>query len=411
MSYSGFLSSEGKCFSFDHRANGYALGEGVATIIVKPLALALKDRDMIRAVIRNTALNQDGRTPGISFPSVDAQMRLIQKTYTAAGLNPRDTWYAEAHGTGTPVGDPIECEAITRALESEHRGKPLYIGTLKPNIGHIEAGCGIAAIIKAIYVMENGIIPPNVNLEKVNPNIPAEKWNVRFPTQCTAWPAEGLRRVSIGSFGLSGTNSHCILDDAHHYLKQRGLQGNHHTRPSIPTQEEIDNLVRATKSLYHENRQLIDGSTLKHSQQLGSDSIHVNTSPLRLFFLSANDKSTLQRLGSELASYLQRSQFPDHLLPDLAYTLSEKRSKLPWRSFALGHSTIDLRKTLISPQLVSQATSTRDNPRVGFVFTGQGVQYSQMGLQLLEYPVFERSLKDASKWMTSLGSSWSLIGM
>ena len=144
MSHHGFLSQEGKCFSFDHRADGYARGEGVGTVIVKRLADAIRDGDTIRAVIRGCGANQDGRTPGISLPSSAAQEKLIRDVYKQAGLPLDETMMIEAHGTGTAAGDPIEASAIARTFASRRRDIPLYVGAIKSGIGHLEGGAGIA---------------------------------------------------------------------------------------------------------------------------------------------------------------------------------------------------------------------------------------------------------------------------
>lgn len=143
--HAGFLGPTGKCFTFDHRAEGYARGEGVGTIILKRLSSALRDGNTIRAVIRGTGVNQDGRTPGITLPSSDAQEKLIRELYSNASLDPKDTKFVEAHGTGTEAGDPIEASAIAKAFASDLRTEPLYVGALKASIGHLE---GMEFLIK-----------------------------------------------------------------------------------------------------------------------------------------------------------------------------------------------------------------------------------------------------------------------
>lgn len=175
-----FLSPEGRCYSFDERASGYARGEGVGCIILKRLDHALADKDPIRAVVRMTGSNQDGRTPGISFPSRTAQMALIKSVYERAGLDPLQTSYVEAHGTGTQAGDPIEMSAISETMCSKlSADKPLAIGSVKTNIGHLEAASGIAALIKAVLMLENRVIFPNRNFETPNPRIPLKQWKLK----------------------------------------------------------------------------------------------------------------------------------------------------------------------------------------------------------------------------------------
>lgn len=181
MSSLGFLSPDGRCYSFDHRANGYARGEGAGALILKPLDAAIRDGNTIRAVIRNTGVNQDGRTPGMTIPSKAAQEKLIRSVYGAAGLDLASASYIETHGTGTAQGDPKEAGAIAAAwAERKVLGKePLYLGAIKSNIGHLEGASGVAGIIKTVHVLEKAIIPPNINFEKVNPSIPADEWGIQ----------------------------------------------------------------------------------------------------------------------------------------------------------------------------------------------------------------------------------------
>lgn len=180
MADSGMLSPDGKCYTFDHRANGYSRGEGFGVLIVKRLADALKDGDTIRSIIRATGTNQDGKTPSVSQPNQDAQEKLIRDTYSSAGLDLKLTRYFEAHGTGTKVGDPIEVRAIASTFRCQRpRSEPLYIGALKTNIGHLEGASGVASLIKAIMVLEKGIIPPNLWFEKANSEIFEDEWNLK----------------------------------------------------------------------------------------------------------------------------------------------------------------------------------------------------------------------------------------
>ena len=178
LSNLGFLGDDGVCYSFDHRANGYARGEGTAVIVVKAVEKAVEDNDVLRAVIRNTGLNQDGRTPGITQPSMEAQIDLIQETYASAGLSPQDTEYFEAHGTGTIIGDTREAGAIG-AVFKHHRRDPVIVGAVKTNIGHLEGASGLAGLIKTILILEKGWIPSNIWFEKVNPNIRPDEWKIK----------------------------------------------------------------------------------------------------------------------------------------------------------------------------------------------------------------------------------------
>ena len=208
MSALHFLSPDGKCQSFDEKGNGYARGEGTSFVLLKPLAAAIRDNDVIRAVIRGTGSNQDGLTPGLTLPSAEAQSQLIRSTYERAGLDPADTGYVEAHGTGTAAGDPIETSALGATLgKARPRDKPLWVGSIKASIGHLEGASGVAGLVKAIHILEQALIPPQVWLDKLNPRILADDWNLAFPREPTPWPYEGPRRISINSFG---TKSMCI---------------------------------------------------------------------------------------------------------------------------------------------------------------------------------------------------------
>lgn len=426
MSYSGLLGAEGKSMAFDRRANGYGLGEGVGTIILKPLSSAVRDGDTIRAVVRGTGLNHDGHTPGMTYPSATAQESLIRTTYKASGLNPRDTTYVESHGTGTQAGDFIECSAIAAAFETQQRQSPFYIGAVKPNIGHLEGGAGIASVIKSVLMLESGVIPPNATLKEVNPKI-SRAWNLHFPTNCIPWPNHGVRRSSISAYGISGTNAHCILDDAYHYLNQRGISGPHRTREIVPSKKDIETLLAQIFNSYeigstgsgsvvplaNTRSAVINGihSTNGTNGTNGSaTSLPVFDLPI-IFIFSAFDEKRLEKvvahIRNHVSSWILDSKSARQSLNDLAFSLSERRSRLPWKTYALCNSVEELQDKLSN--LPSKAIKSRSSLRIGFVFTGQGAQYAKMGQQLLVYPVFRQSLEAADLYFKSLGSTWSLL--
>ncbi|KAI1144939.1 hypothetical protein F4825DRAFT_467740 [Nemania diffusa] len=194
----GFLSKDSCCFSFDHRANGYARGEGFGVIVIKPLHRAIDDGDTIRAVIRSSSSNQDGKTPSLTQPSKEAQESLIRFTYKKAGLDLGSTRYFEAHGTGTPVGDPLEAGAIGSVFRHYRTPEePLYVGSVKSNIGHLEGASGIAGVIKVILALERGIIPPNANFERLNPKIDADFLNIKKPVNGTTDSAMNGNRQTM----------------------------------------------------------------------------------------------------------------------------------------------------------------------------------------------------------------------
>jgi acyl transferase domain-containing protein/NADPH:quinone reductase-like Zn-dependent oxidoreductase/acyl carrier protein len=220
QSYIGFcaasmLSPNGRCHAFDARADGYVRAEGGGMVVLKPLGAALAAGDPIRAVIRGTGVNSDGRTPGLSLPNKAAQATLLRDIYARFGLDCSELVYVEAHGTGTPAGDPIEAWALGSVLGA-NRAEPLVIGSVKTNIGHLEAGSGMAGLLKAMLVAERGIIPASLHSETPNPNIPFDELNLALARDTIALPeAEGTRLVGVNSFGFGGTNAHTVLESPH----------------------------------------------------------------------------------------------------------------------------------------------------------------------------------------------------
>ena len=179
-----FLSPDSRCYPFDARANGYSRGEGFGVLVIKRVADAIADGDTIRAIIRGVGANQDGRTPGITQPNCNAQEAMIRETYMKNDLDIGVTRFFEAHGTGTPVGDLVEAQAISAVFKDARTSTdPLFVGAAKSNIGHLEGASGIVSIIKTTLALERGIIPPNADYRYPNPDIPAEQWNIKvIPT-------------------------------------------------------------------------------------------------------------------------------------------------------------------------------------------------------------------------------------
>ncbi|HEX6442119.1 MAG TPA: SDR family NAD(P)-dependent oxidoreductase, partial [Stellaceae bacterium] len=208
FSRASMLSQRGRCFAFDERADGYVRGEGGAAMILKPLRQALADGDPIRAVIRGTGTNSDGRTIGLSLPSDAAQAALIRSVHEQAGVNPNDLAFFEMHGTGTPAGDPIEAAAVGQAL-GRARHEPLPIGSVKSNIGHLEPASGMAGVLKTALALEHGMVPPSLHCETPNPKIPFDDLNLRLVRSTEA--IAGGNCAGINSFGFGGTNGHAVL--------------------------------------------------------------------------------------------------------------------------------------------------------------------------------------------------------
>ncbi|KAJ5721630.1 uncharacterized protein N7483_009564 [Penicillium malachiteum] len=379
------LSPDSRSYSFDHRANGFCRGEGTGTLVLKRLNDALRDGDTIRAVVRSTGSNQDGLTvSGIMQPSPAAQTQLIRHTYEKAGLSLEPTRFFEAHGTGTPVGDPIECDAIGEAFRGvRSTADPLIVGALKSNIGHLEGASGIAAVIKTIMVLEKGIIPPNTNFEKPNPRIDLELLNLRLPLEAMPWPSPGLRRASVNSFGLGGSNAHVVLDDAFNFLLDHGLDGNHCTvqTPSL------------------------DSSP---SPSLSMDCLPVSVP--KLLTISASSKAGMKDLVKGYRSYFKGLPISDGDLPNfmdsLAHTLNARRSEMTHKSFWVASSLEDLCNV---EQKIYPAQTTQDSPVLGFVFTGQGAQWAEMGRELLQYRGYRNSIERCQQALDSFGCSWSLV--
>ena len=216
FSHAHMLAPDGRCKTFDAAADGYVRGEGCGVIVVKRLEDAIRDGDRIRAVIRGSAINQDGASGGLTVPNGVAQQRVIAEALKRAGLEPRDVGYLEAHGTGTSLGDPIEAQAAGAVLGAGREpSQPLLIGSAKTNIGHLEAAAGIAGVIKVILSLENELLPQHLHFQNPSPHIPWDRLAVQVVEEATAWERNGRPRIAgISSFGFAGTNAHVILEEA-----------------------------------------------------------------------------------------------------------------------------------------------------------------------------------------------------
>ncbi len=216
FSQASMLSPEGRCKAFDADANGFVRGEGAGMVLLKRLSKAIADGDPIHAVIRGTAMNQDGHTNGISLPSPEAQARLVRDACADAGIAPAQVGFVEAHGTGTAVGDPIEAHALAEALCVDRPAdQPLAMGSVKTNLGHLETAAGIAGLVKAALVLKHGQIPASLHFNTPSPHIDFTALKLRVPTQLESFPeTSGKRYAGVNSFGFGGANSHVILEEA-----------------------------------------------------------------------------------------------------------------------------------------------------------------------------------------------------
>ncbi|QCS65918.1 SDR family NAD(P)-dependent oxidoreductase [Achromobacter denitrificans] len=212
FSKASMLSRQGRCNVFDASGDGYVRSEGGGLFLLKDLDRALADGDRVLAVVAGTAINTDGRKSGLTVPSAEAQADLLRAAYARAGIAPGEIDYLEAHGTGTPVGDPIETRAIGVALgQSRPADRPLPIGSVKSNMGHLEAASGVAGLVKAVYSLKHRLVPATIGIRELNPAILAEEWNLDIVTRPQPLPASGRLVIGVNSFGFGGANAHVIL--------------------------------------------------------------------------------------------------------------------------------------------------------------------------------------------------------
>jgi acyl transferase domain-containing protein/acyl carrier protein len=345
------LSPGGRCHTFDARADGYVRGEGCGVVVLKRLADAQRDGDNILAVIRGSAVNHDGRSNGLTAPNGAAQEAVIREALRAAGVEPGEVGYIEAHGTGTSLGDPVEVGALASVLgPGRSKDQPFLLGSVKTNIGHLEAGAGVSSLIKAVLILKNGEIPPHLNFERPSPLIPWDEVPVQVPTTPVPWPTNGRRIAGVSSFGFSGTNVHVVLEAAPP-LK---------TPPVVPDR------------------------------------------PRHLLTLSAPEIEPQREQARRLADHLSTN---DSLsLSDVCFTLNTGRSQFAHRlavvSGSVGESCASLSafaSGTVSPGVQSGKSDRERPPRVGFLFTGQGSQYAGMGRELYQTsPLFRRELDNCS---------------
>ena len=250
----GVLAPDGRCKTFDARANGYVRSEGAGMVLLKPLEDAMRDGDCIYAVIRATALNQDGRTPGLTVPSERAQAELVQTACQRAAISPSEIQYVEAHGTGTAVGDPIEANALAKVLgEGRPKNQPCWVGSVKTNIGHLEAGAGMASLIKVALALHHQRIPAHLNFQTANPAIDFEKLGLRVPTAIQPWHRQPnkTRLAGINGFGYGGANAHIIVEESPAGYKQcvlpENIQSSFHDVASTTAAKKIDSPTDASE--------------------------------------------------------------------------------------------------------------------------------------------------------------------
>lgn len=366
----GFLSPEGRSRTFDAAADGYVRAEGVGLVALKRLDDAVRDGDRIHAVILASGVNQDGHTNGITVPNPDAQVDLIRRVCAEAGITPGDLQYMEAHGTSTPVGDPIEANALARALAvGRAPGAHAYVGSVKTNIGHTESAAGIAGLIKTVLSIEHRTIPPHINLENLNPAIDPATLPYEIPTRPTAWPAhEGPARAGVNSFGFGGTNAHVVLEEA---------------PPPVPP---------APRNAASAGRRW------------------------SILPLSARRPDALAEMAAGIRAELAGDNGPAVALDNLGHTLAHRRQHLPERLAVVHSSRASLDEALAAhergephPRVVHGRARDAADRGLVWVFTGMGPQWWGMGRQLLEEePVFRDAVTACDRALREF-ADWSLV--
>ncbi|MGD0739971.1 MAG: SDR family NAD(P)-dependent oxidoreductase [Terracidiphilus sp.] len=360
------LSPDGQCRAFDASANGYVRGEGAGVVMLKPLRAALDAGDPIYAVIRATAINQDGHTVGMTVPSAVAQQAMIEDALLKAGIGPRDVQYVEAHGTGTPIGDPIEARAIGSALSlGRDENQFCAIGSVKTNLGHTEAAAGVAGLIKVALSLQHRQIPASLHFRQANSAIDLNGYRLRVVTALEPWPAPDRPAIAgVNSFGFGGANAHAILQAA----------------PEEPRDETAEAAIP------------------------------------RLLTISAKTPEGLKELASAYAERLRNAGAEEIRLRDLCYTASERRAHHDCRLAVVAASREDFAAYLtefgsgVTNANVSSGRVARTGaPKLAFVFSGMGPQWWGMGKQLLATePVFRRAMEQCDAALRPQ-SGWSLL--
>jgi acyl transferase domain-containing protein/acyl carrier protein/SAM-dependent methyltransferase len=333
------MAADGRCKTFDARADGYVRGEGCGIVVLKRLSDAERDRDPIVAVIRGSAVNQDGRSQGLTAPNAPAQEALIRRALATAGVRGDEIGYVEAHGTGTPLGDPIEVNALGAVLGSDRASdRPLVVGSVKTNIGHLESAAGIAAVIKVALVLEHGEIPRHLHLQQLNPYVEWDKLPLAIPTANMAWPDTARSLAGVSAFGYSGTNAHLILEKSER---------------------------RASRSGDPARAQLLP--------------------------ISARSAGALEDLARAYRDMLTSGSAAD--LRDICYTASLRRSHHEHRLAVIGRTPAEMAEQLTGLTMRRGVCIPGQRRKLVFVFPGQGSQWLGMGRELLrEEPAFRAAM-------------------
>ncbi|MEV0587138.1 type I polyketide synthase [Nonomuraea sp. NPDC050310] len=364
----GGLSPDGECFTFDARANGFARGEGGAVVVLKPLSRALADGDRIYGVIRGGAVNNDGATPGLTVPSAEAQEQVVRQACERAGVPLDAVQYVELHGTGTPVGDPIEAAALGACLGAARpAGSPLPVGSVKTNIGHLEGAAGIAGLLKVLLSLHHRELPPSLNFETPNPAIPLEALNLAVQRDLTSWPRPDRPLVAgVSSFGMGGANCHLVLEEAP-------------ARAAEPRPSEVP-------------------ETMPETVPVTVTSVVPGTVPSAV--PSVVSWVVSGRSAEALAAQAERLLEVDAEPLDVARTLLSARTTFEHRAVVLGRDREELTSGLRALAHGESAPNLVRGPgggpeRVVFVFPGQGHQWAGMAAELWDQaPAFAAKMAE-----------------
>ncbi|MEN9866243.1 MAG: hypothetical protein RL748_1833, partial [Pseudomonadota bacterium] len=352
FSKANMLAPDGRCKTFDAKANGYVRGEGCGVVVLKRLSDALADGDRILALLRGSALNQDGHSQGLTAPNEKSQVQVIQDALKAAELEPDDIDYIEAHGTGTSLGDPIEMSAIATVFGKSARSRPLFVGSVKTNIGHTEAAAGLAGVLKVVAAMQHDAIPPHLNFSEPSPMINWDAVDVQIPRQSVPWLSDGKRRFAgVSAFGFGGSNAHVILEEA----------------PEQP------------------------------SPSVSSEP----AAPCLLTVSAKSDKALQAQLGQFARHVMSR---PELELQAFCHSANIGRNHFACRRAFVAASRAELLTQLeqAGQEFVAGSGSGRSRP-LAFLFSGQGAQYVGMGRDLYEsQPVFRAVIDECESALREL---------
>ncbi len=382
FSKSHMMAADGRCKTFDAAADGFVRGEGCGVVVLKRLNDAVAEGDHILAVIRGTAINQDGRSSGLTVPNGSSQQDVIRQALANAGVAPLDVGYVETHGTGTSLGDPVEVRALN-AIYGAGRSQdhPLALGSIKTNLGHLETAAGVAGLLKAMLVLIHGEIPPHLHFKEPSPHIPWKEYSISVPTQCTPWPSSSGRRIAaVSSFGFSGTNVHLVMEEAPN------------AGPLIGGGEE---------SAERRSEEGTDGG----GGEIMATLKPVIDRPIHLLTVSAKSEGVLKKLANRYEHYL--AEHPEADIADVCYTANAGRSHFEHRLSMVAASAEQMRQNLAAMGTeLEPAGSNRGHADLTqrlepvFLFTGQGGQYTNMGRGLYESePTFRDIVNRCDEWL------------